>query len=299
MLDERRALIILNPTAGGGRAARWERTLPAAFRRLGWEIEVALTTGPADDRQFAADAARAGWPLIVAVGGDGTVHGVANGLLTVETEAALGVIPAGSGNDFAMLAGFQPLSPDRAAAVLSASSLRRFDVGRVGGEYFVNGLGVGIDTRIIAAMQGIRLPGFARYLVAALKALPGFRPLDARIQADDQSWEGPLTLCEVGIGTRAGGGFLLTPDAAPDDGLFDVCAVGRVGMLRALSYLPKVITGRHVALEPVTMLRCRELRIRVRGVPLLAHLDGEVRQFENGEIHATIEPLRLLVACAA
>src|SRR5438477_9991542 len=108
------AHVILNPAAGRGAARRVESTVARAFRAQGWAVDVARTEGPGHGQELAAAAARDGAKHIVAVGGDGTVHEVANGLLRSDSDAALGVIPAGSGNDFAKLIGVYGHDPARA-----------------------------------------------------------------------------------------------------------------------------------------------------------------------------------------
>src|SRR5881396_4143911 len=108
------AHVIVNPAAGRGAAGRAESVVARAFRAQGWAVDVARTDGPGHGQELAAAAVRQGAKHVVAVGGDGTVHEVANGLLRTDTDAALGVVPVGSGNDFAKLIGVHGHDPARA-----------------------------------------------------------------------------------------------------------------------------------------------------------------------------------------
>ena len=154
-----RFFVVLNPAAGRGAAARAEGAIRAAVARAGGEVRVALTTRRGHAAELAEEAARGGWPVVVAVGGDGTVHECANGVLDSGTSAALGVLPAGNGNDFALIAGI-PSGLDAALGHLLASRPRAVDTGRVAGRWFVNGVGVGLDARVaIEANRSRRLRG--------------------------------------------------------------------------------------------------------------------------------------------
>src|SRR3977135_335336 len=123
--------VILNPAAGRGAARRAEPVVARAFRAQGWSVDVVRTEGTGHGQEMATEAVRQGAKHVVAVGGDGTVHEVANGLLRTDTDAALGVVPVGSGNDFAKMVGQHGHDPARAVARLGTARSRRFDAGRV------------------------------------------------------------------------------------------------------------------------------------------------------------------------
>ena len=296
----KRAFVVLNPAAGRGLGRRLGQPLAEALRAAGWEAEIRPTAVAGDERGLAAEGARAGWPTVIAAGGDGTVHGVANGLLDAEPAAAtLGVVAIGTGNDFAKLTGAPIKNVREAVAVLDRAEPRRFDVGRVENEYFTNGLGVGFGPAVIREMQRLpRLRGFALYLGAVFPTLFRYRPMTIPVEAESLRETAALTLAEVSIGTTAGGGFRLTPDADPEDGQFDVCVIREVGVARFLRYIPKVISGRHTALPEVTVVRATRVRLGAEGVPLLAHLDGELREYA-GVVEAIVVPRRLPVLCAS
>jgi len=296
----RRAFVIVNPVAGRGRGGRLARPIAEAFRGRGWDVEMHETARPGAERDLAEAGARAGWPLIVAAGGDGTVHGAANGIVRAGVgTAALGVLGIGTGNDFARLVG-APGQVERGIMALENGVDRPFDVGCAGDEYFTNGFGVGFDTAVIAEMQ--RLPtlrGSALYLAAVYRAFLRFRAPTIAIDAPEHTASAATMLIEVSIGRTAGGGFRLTPDADPADGLFDVCQIRQVGIWMFLRYVPRVLRGTHAGLPPVTMFRSARLRIGTPGIPLVAHLDGELRRYPEESISLSVVPGALRVRCAA
>jgi len=266
------------------------------------EVELALTSGPGHATTLAREAP-AGTPRVIVVGGDGTVHEVANGLLTrgAGTVPPMGVVPVGTGNDFAKMTGTARLAPGAAVRALAAGSTRQFDVGQVWGEYFVNSIGVGLDADVARRVNQYKhWPGAAGYVVAALQAIIHRQTLRLQVEVDAERWSAPTTVLEIGIGPCAGGVFYLVPDARPDDGLLDVCAVGPFGLRFLLTRAPLVLSGRHTTLDEVRMARGVRVRVTSADGPLTAHLDGELRSPGVDTLEATLHPgaLPVLVAPA-
>lgn len=289
---------IVNPTAGRGAARRAWDEVHRVLTDAGAEVEMAETTRHGHAMELAEAAVRAGWPAVIAMGGDGTVHEVANGLLRAsegreETAAALGVIPVGSGNDFALIAGLAN-EPREAARRLLASPERRVDVGRVGDRWFTNGVGVGIDARVaVEANRNRRFRGMAIYLWALARVLRSFRPPMIRVEMDGgEVIERPLTLATVGNGGRHGGGFWLCPGARIDDGALDVCICDGLSPVRILTFLPGTLSGKHVNASCVHMRRVRRVRITSES-PLPVHADGEILSEGARELEIEIAPGRL------
>lgn len=288
---------IVNPAAGLGAARRAWSTVRAVLEEAGAEVEMRETVGRGHATELAEAAVALGWPAVIAVGGDGTVHEVANGILRAseglrESAAALGMVPVGSGNDFALLAG---LSRDPAVAARRLlSGERRVDVGRVGERWFTNGVGVGIDARVaVEANRDRRFKGMAIYLWALAKVLRSFRAPVIRVETDDgEVFDRPLTLVTVGNGGRHGGGFWICPDASIDDGVFDVCVCDGLSRLRILRFLPRVVRGTHTGVSCVHMRRVRRVRI-TSATPLPVHADGEILFEDARELEIEIAPGRL------
>jgi len=270
-----------------------------AFRRAGWTVELLETERPGHGAALAAEAARAGAVRVVAVGGDGAVHEVANGLLATRSRASLGVVPIGTGNDFAKLVGVYRHSVDRAVQRLVAAMPRRFDAGRVLGEHFVNTMGFGFGPAVVRmrnAMPGLK--GFLSYLVPVLRSFATFRPPLLEVRGDGFAETGNMMMVEVCNGTTAGGSYRFAPEADPCDGQLDVCLIRRVGLPKFLTALPRVMRGTHGTMKEVALVRTRTLTIRSPDAPLLLHLDGELREPAVRECTVTVEPgcLNVLVA---
>ena len=270
-----------------------------AFRQHGWAVEVTRTGGPGEGAALAAAAVRSGAQRVVAVGGDGTVHEVANGLLGSGGGVPLGVVPLGTGNDFAKLVGVDGCSPLTAVGRLVTADARVFDVGRVGDERFVNSLGVGFGPAVVRARNAMPgLPGFLSYFVPVLRAYGGFRPPLVDIRSAEFRERGHVMMVEVCNGTTAGGDYRFAPDADPADGRLDVCLVRRVALPRFLLAIPRVMRGTHGRMREVALFRTRRLTIRSLEEPLLLHLDGELREAGTNEVTVEVEPRKLKVLVA-
>jgi YegS/Rv2252/BmrU family lipid kinase len=293
------AHVVLNPAAGRGAAARAVDPVAREFRRQGWAVEVTRTQCPGHGAELASQAARAGADCVVALGGDGTVHDVANGLLEQGSDAALGVVPIGTGNDFAKLTGVYRHSPIRAVQRLVTAQTATFDAGRVAGEYFVNSVGFGFGPEVVRVRNSMPgLSGFASYFVPVFRAFARFRPPRFEVRARGFSETGYMMMVEVCNGTTAGGSYRFAPQALPGDGRLDVCLVRRVSLPRFLLAVPRVMRGTHGTMREVAMFQTREVTIRSLDGPLVLHLDGELREPVARECTVRIEPSRLKVLVA-
>ena len=293
------AQIILNPAAGRGAARRAKDTVARAFRSQGWTVDLVETERPGHATDLAYEAATRGCQRVVAVGGDGVVHEVANGLLLAGSAAQLGVVPVGSGNDFAKLVGVYRHPPERAVARLVTAHPRRFDVGKVGDEWFVNSMGFGFGPAVVRLRNRMAgLKGFLSYLVPILRAFGTFTPPRFEVRGSGFHESGEMMMVEVCNGTTAGGSYRFAPDADPTDGQLDICLIRRVSLPRFLLAIPRVIRGTHGKMKEVTIFRTHELRIRTPDVPLLLHLDGELREPGGHECRVTLERHKLNVLVA-
>lgn len=269
----------------------------------GQPFELEETTGPGHAIGLARDAALRGMQRVIVAGGDGAIHEAVNGLLKAPlapdgaTGPALGVIPLGTGNDFAKLVGVYRLPPEVAAGRMMLAEPTRFDVGHSGTEYFDNMLGVGFDAETVRHANRIkRLRGLLVYLAAIYRTFVTFKPPLLEITSREHRESGEMMMTAVCIGRSSGGGFYLAPQADPADGLLDVCLIRRVGLMTFLKSVPKVMRGTHTNLNEVTLFRSTSVTIRSRdGRPLVVHLDGELRELGLDEITVTIEPKKLRV----
>ena len=218
-----------------------------------------------DGTTIAEAAASEGFDAVVAVGGDGTVNEVANGLMRItrERRPAFGLVPEGTGNDYARMLGLKVGDAKTAADVLAKGEIRTLDAGEVAGRFFANSVGFGFDGAVAENAATRRfIKGFPAYLVSVVAVLRTWRNFELHLEADGRVLDGPSLLGCVAIGITSGGGFRLTPGAIPDDGLFDVCRLGDFGRLESLRHLPSAITGKHATLAKVTLLRAKSVTLR-------------------------------------
>jgi diacylglycerol kinase (ATP) len=288
--DSLSTAVILNPAASGGAGGRtWPKVENELARR---NISFALfrTKGPGHATALSREAARRGAKRILVVGGDGTVHEVANGLLDKPWRAPpppLAVVPVGTGNDFYRMVGASG-RVEHAVSALDDGRLHLFDVGRVssqsGERYFVNLLGVGVDVEVLRVREKFhRLRGLPQYLAALVWTLMTFRPESLRISLSPLSHEeghelieGRTLLAAVTVGPSIGGGFQLSPAASPEDGVLDLFVVGPLGLWKVACYLPKVIRGTHGDLPEIRLRRfASAVMERTDGGPLFFEMDGE------------------------
>jgi diacylglycerol kinase (ATP) len=272
-------VIVVNPAAGSGRAAK---LLPWIRDRLDRrrDVEVVVTTGPGQAEEVAARAAEDGRDRVVAVGGDGTIQEVVNGILGAGLPASVGIVPVGSGNDLARSLGL-PLDPAEAWTLAIGRRTRPIDAAvAVNGEgrrrWFASAGGIGFDAQVAAAMSSRRgwQSGRAGYLLTTLTELRRFENRRLQIVLDGELVERRALLVAIANGSFYGGGMRIAPDAAPDDGWLDLCVVGDVSRLTAIRELPNLYRGTHVRNQAVSIHRAR--RVEVTGdAPTHAHLDGE------------------------
>jgi diacylglycerol kinase (ATP) len=280
-MDRPSLCVIYNPRAGRGHVGRLWRRLR---QTLGPTVEYRATCGPGHAIELAEQAARAGFGTVAAAGGDGTAHEVANGLLRAGLPGtAFGVIPLGSGNDYARMLRL-PGDPERLARRLFSRDTWPVDVGRVradGGRcerFFVNTLGLGLSGVVTYEARQIQwLRGLPLYGLAAVRAIyRSFRAIPTIIQLDDQPLLGPTLYLAVALGVAEGGGFVVAPEARLDDGWFDILHAGALSRLAALGYLPRLALGRPPESGGAILRgRCRRLSI-IAEEPLYGHCDGEL-----------------------
>lgn len=299
-------VVIANPRAGGGRVAA---ELPEIERNLlskGLEYRIVETEGPGHATRLAREALAEGARFLVAVGGDGTVHEVVNGMLEedrpVVEGAVLGVVAAGSGSDFVKTFGL-PGDAARATAHLAGENTYPLDVGKVvyttddGGveaRYFPNIAEAGLGGSVVA--RAARLPklfGRSRYFFGFWLTLPGFRPATVRVQADRRAYEGRAHNVVVANCQFYGGGMRISPRSYPGDGFLDVL-IFRGPRSDSFTMLPKVYRGEHVPHPHIVEFKARAIRVEADR-PLRIEADGEVLGKTPASFEVIPQPIRLKV----
>lgn len=279
---DRDVVLIVNPTAGGGRALRVLPEVETALRAEQVRFTVEHTRSLAHAQELAASAGHAG-AVAAALGGDGIVGAVAGALR--DTDGVLGVLPGGRGNDFARSLGI-PRDMAAAARVLAHGRERPIDLGEVDGRAFVGIASCGFDSDANRIANETRVPGGFAYLYAALRALASWKPARFELELDGVAASHTGFNVAVANGTQYGGGMIIAPGAELDDGRFDVITVAGVSKLRFVSQLPKVFKGTHVANEEVEVCHAREVHIAADR-PFALYADGD----PIAELPATVRTL--------
>ena len=270
-----RAVLIVNPIAGRGRGIRAAADATRVLREHGWSVEVTQTSAPGHATELGS-AAAAEADVVVSVGGDGTLSETLSGLLTSKTPC--GLIPCGTGNDFARFVGINP-SARRAAEQIARGAARPIDIARVNGgqRHFVNVLGIGFDAAVAARINRRRRvsAGLWAYMPAILSEVACRSHLQATVEVDGERFEDEWLLVAVANGSAYGSGFRIAPEACCDDGLLDVILVRGSGRIEILHNLWLARQGKHLAHPKVTMARGRSIRIHTqRQAPVM--VDGDV-----------------------
>ena len=263
--------VIVNPSSGGGRAMRALPAVRAALGRCGLEHHVELTLDLAHARELARAAADAG-EMPVAYGGDGLVAAVADGVRG--SDAVIGVLPGGRGNDFARCLGL-PLAPVAACAVLAQGEPRAVDMGTAGDHAFLGVATCGFDSEANRIANSARLiRGRFVYTYGGLRALATWRPASfvLRVDGEDHALYGYTV--SVANAAMHGGGMLIAPEASVADGLFDVVMIADLPKRRFLRLLPTVFKGTHVQLDEVTILRGASVELSADR-PFTIYADGD------------------------
>ena len=287
-------VLVTNPRAGRGRTRQALPELRRCLEERGLHYDIAFTQGPGDGTRLARSALQGGSRFVVAVGGDGTLHEVVNGMLhedrAVRDDAVLGVVATGTGSDFVKTFGM-PALPSHAAAHLDGPESFPIDVGKItasaGTRYFANVAQVGLGAKVAA--RAASLPGFVgalRFPLAFWLEVVRFAPAEVRVDLVDRAVERRARNVVVANGQFFGAGMKIAPKAAPTDGLLDV-QVQHPSLGEAIAIMPRVYRGEHVPHTEIT--EAKRTRVAVEAErPLPVEADGE----RVGETPASFEVLR-------
>ena len=283
---KRYAKVIVNPIAGAFSTRRKWPHISRLLKHLGLVFDYEYTEGVGHAIELAHQATQEGYPYLVAVGGDGTINEVANGILSVDglPETALGVVSTGTGSDFVRSLGI-PRDLNLACSSLISSKRFEIDVGVVeyqsGGEthkrFFINGAGVGFDAVVVEKTR--RLPRYFRgtipYVCGLLGSLAGYRNKLVTLGVGDKVEEARVLSVVVANGSYFGGGMKMAPYAEADDSLFDVVIVDDIGKYELLKAFPTVYNGKHASHSKVRMTKAMQIAVSSRE-RILVQADGEL-----------------------
>ncbi|HEX9376716.1 MAG TPA: diacylglycerol kinase family protein [Actinomycetota bacterium] len=273
-----RVVVLVNPSSGRGRSGRLLPRVREAIAAAGLDAEIRVSVSAEDPPRVARECVEAGVGIVAAMGGDGMTGMV--GAVLIGTDTALGVIPTGTGNDFARFIGLNRKKPLEAVRTLADPDIRAIDAVRVTGggreERFVNVAGAGFDSEVNETANDMtwKVQGTAKYVAAVVKTLRRFTAAQFEVTVDGESRSLSGMLIAVGNGQSYGGGMKVVPNASLTDGQLEVCVVGGMSKGQFLRAFPKVFRGTHVSHPKVTMLRGARVEISAdRGFDVYA--DGE------------------------
>jgi diacylglycerol kinase (ATP) len=284
---------IHNPHSNHGERTEDVRLLERTLNgRYPWQ----RTTAPGEAALIAREAAASGAEAVIAVGGDGTVHEVINGLMSLppSKRPKLGILPVGSGNDFAFAAGI-PTDLQKALDVVLRANVITADVGSIdlgrGVTYWNNTLGLGFDARVVVRSRRFqKLRGQTLYVVSSLLTLlREHEPFEIELTVDSHRFRERVLMLTLGNGPREGGGFFTTPNSQIDDGHFEMLLAKPVSRLAMLALLPRVLKGKHLSSSAFFTKSFTHLTLS-SDKPLVIHADGEVLAVPASGVHKiTIE----------
>lgn len=281
-MTRRSVSLFINPTAGRGRAGRRLPRIKEIFVEAGVEVNLHTSRTVGDLEKRVQAEVSAGADTIIVAGGDGSVHEAVNGIMQAGRPAQLGVIPSGTGNDFAKACAI-PLDWEHASTLLverlaANRTPHRIDIGRMNNRYFANGAGIGFDAKVTGVARSYQWPiGDFVYLFAIFRCMiDGIATPDMTISTDELQWSGPVTLANISNGPWIGGMFHIAPMADNSDGQLELVIASPVSRLRIMSLLPKLMRGKHM--QETEMSHVSTTRIRIEAAAEVpSHLDGEMQ----------------------
>lgn len=276
--------LIFNPVAGHGRSQKQLDIVVDIFQKKGIEYSVHQTTGTGHATELTKSLTDKGAKIIVAIGGDGTVAEVAKAIYG--TDAALGIIPAGTGNDYRRAVGI-PDEVETSVEFLLQGKPTPCDALEVNGEIYLNIISMGFDVEVAKRASKYKMFGSAAYTLAAIDRSLFAKNQYATITIDGKEIKKNMLLVAIGNGSHYGGGMNSLPTADITDGLLDICLVDATTPLNILKMLPKYVAGTHMDMDIVSIYSAKEILIKLDDQQLPINADGEILP-ETDTLHVKI-----------
>jgi diacylglycerol kinase (ATP) len=275
MMRMKRARLIYNPTSG---REILKRNLPEILQKLeiaGYETSTHATTGAGDATKAAKIAVERQYDVVIAAGGDGTIHEVVNGLAEQEYRPRLGIIPAGTTNDFARALHI-PRDIGAAVDIITKGSLIPVDIGKINEKYFINIAGGGRITELTYEVPSKlkTMLGQLAYYLKGMEMLPSIKASDLKIEYDGKLFEGEAMLFLVGLTNSIGGFEKLAPDSSINDGLFSLLILKKINLADFVRISTLALRGEHVNDPNVIYTQANHIKVRSNEKVQL-NLDGE------------------------
>ena len=290
----RKFFIVSNSFSGTGKA---QKALTKLIKRLDQEgFYYALFLTPQSEQldEFIKENIFSDSTDVIVIGGDGTLNATLNAIKGLDV--TLGIIPTGTGNDFVKTVNIGKSVDEQIETIVSAKP-KTIDIGECNGRRFINGVGIGFDGQLVYdnIYKKSILTGHAKYYSLVFKILGTYKSRFFKIKIDDQEIEERLILMAVHNGTTFGGGFKLNPDGIIDDGLLNICTIGRIPGWKRFLNIGKLSFGKHDSLKCVKFYTGRKITIGPCDKTLLAHIDGEYLGEPPFEINILPSSCRVLV----
>ena len=269
-----RYCLISNRVAGSGSAGAYIDRVKALMENRGVDFEIRETQYPGHATELAKAAVDEGFDVIVAVGGDGTLRETA--LSVVHTDRVLGLLPCGTGNDYARPLGI-PTDAEASLDILLNGETRTVDAGMANDQIFFNIAGFGFDVDVLDYTEEFKPKcrnGETAYRLGCLKAVLGLKLRRSTLTFPDGTIERNVLMAAAGVGTHFGGGMNVLPESDMSDGLLDVCIAHDVKRIGVLKLLPKFIKGKHLGLKCITYRKATEVSVVCDPVSRI-EVDGE------------------------
>lgn len=290
--------MIVNPNAGKKKGLSLAREAAEVLKNEGMEIEILISEKKGDTRILAENLSLHGIDAVIAVGGDGTLFEVINGLLSNQDELSvpLGQIPVGTGNSFIKDLGIQSVN-DALKHIMSGKT-RKIDLGKFscneGSFYFVNLLGSGFVSNVAYRAKRYKMLGSFSYILGVLEEVIFLRPTAIEVELDGKSIKRDALFTEICNSKFTGGDMMMAPDAEIDDGLLDIVLLNKVSRRKVLSLFPAIFKGSHIKDEVIECFKGKKISVK-SARPLLLTPDGET--FGTTPIDVQVHPGKIRMFC--
>ncbi len=277
-INEYKWAFIINPVAGNGKSIKVRKTLEKQLSLRDIKTKIIESEAPGHASELALQLAKQNYNPIIAVGGDGTLNEVA-GALWDFPDITLGIIPAGTGNDFSHILGMPEDFKQEHWDTFFEINSHKIDIGRCNGNMFFNGMGIGFDAQVAAenytADGMVKQGNKGKYIWHIIKNLLFFKEDIMHLQGINNKEKMPYFLSTISIGRRYAGGFYLTPKAYGDDGLLDICIIEPINLWQRINILLKVGKGEHLSHPKVNYHQTKNIFITLDHKTAF-HIDGEL-----------------------
>ena len=271
-------VFIVNPVAGNGFGKIIVPVIREKIKQFNIDAEVVFTEKHGHATDISRNYLEKGFRYIIGVGGDGTMNEIARPLIN-RKEVTIGIIPAGTGNDFIQILGFPGRFEEKDWKIFFERNVISMDAGQVNGMIFLNGMGLGFDAQVAAENYiepgKVKKGGKHKYIWHIVKVLLFFREKRMTVNSDARKLETDCFINTISIGRRFAGGFYLTPEAIANDGLLDVCMIKKLNLFQRFRMLLKVPSGTHITEKKVNYYQTPRIDLEFsEEVPF--HVDGEL-----------------------